>query len=301
VKPFRFALQAVPRGSRSEWQDLARKAEALGYDTLQVPDHLGIVDPFSPLVSAADVTTTLRVGQLVINNALHHPVLLARQAATVDLLSDGRLELGVGTGWAQAEHDASGIPLPTPPVRVDRFEEALGIIISLLETGAARSEGAYRVAVDDLGVSCVQSPRPPILIGGFRPRVLAIAARRAEIVQLTGLTLDGQGGVRFGDASRATAVAQARRVTVAAGGRDPELSVFVQRVNVDDPKAAIAATSDLIGVPPDVVEESPYFGYASVDELTDRLIALREEAGLSYYTVHELEAFSPVVARLAGT
>jgi alkanesulfonate monooxygenase SsuD/methylene tetrahydromethanopterin reductase-like flavin-dependent oxidoreductase (luciferase family) len=191
--------------------------------------------------------------------------------------------------------------LPPPPVRVDRFEEALGIIISLLETGAARSEGAYRVAVDDLGVSCVQSPRPPILIGGFRPRVLAIAARRAEIVQLTGLTLDGQGGVRFGDASRATAVAQARRVTVAAGGRDPELSVFVQRVNVDDPKAAIAATRDLIGVAPDVVEESPYFGYASVDELTDRLIALREEAGLSYYTVHELEAFSPVVARLAGT
>ena len=126
-------------------------------------------------------------------------------------------------------------------------------------------------------------------------------ARRAEIVQLTGLTLDGHGGVRFGDASRATAVAQARQVTVAARGRDPELSVLVQRVNVDDPKAAIAATSDLIGVAPDVVEESPYFGYASIDELTDRLIALREEAGLSYYTVHELEAFSPVVARLAGT
>ena len=125
-----------------------------------MPDHLGIVDPFTPLVSAADVTTTLRVGQLVINNALHHPVLLARQAATVDLLTDGRLELGLGTGWAQAEHDASGIPLPPPPERVDQFEEALEIITSLLETGAARSDGAYRVAVDDLGVACVQNAAP---------------------------------------------------------------------------------------------------------------------------------------------
>jgi probable F420-dependent oxidoreductase len=301
VKPFRFAVQAVPRGTRREWQDLARRVEALGYSTLQVPDHLGIVDPFTPLVSAADVTTTLRVGQLVINNALHHPVLLARQAATVDLLTDGRLELGLGTGWAQAEHDASGIPLPAPPERVDQFEEALEIVASLLETGAARSDGAYRVAVDNLGVRGVQTPRPPILIGGFRQRVLAIAARHAEIVQLTGLALDGHGGVRFGDASRATAVTQAREVTATAGGRDPELSVFVQRIDVDDPKAAIAATSDRLGLPPEVVEESPYFGYASVDALVERLVALREESGLSYYTVHEVDEFSPVVARLAGT
>lgn len=300
-KPFRFAVQAVPRGSRREWQDLARKVEALGYSTLQVPDHLGIVDPFSPLVSAADATTTLRVGQLVLNNALHHPVLLARQAATVDLLTDGRLELGLGTGWAQAEHDATGIPLPPPGPRVDRFEEALGIVTSLLETGAARSDGAYRVAVDALGVSCVQQPRPPILIGGFRPRVLALAARHAEIVQLTGLELDGKGGVRFGDATRATAVAQARRVAATAGERDPELSVFVQRVEVDDPRSAIEATSERVGVPPEVVEHSPYFGYGSVDGLVDRLLSMREEAGLSYYTVHEVDEFSPVVARLAGT
>jgi hypothetical protein len=130
---------------------------------------------------------------------------------------------------------------------------------------------------------------------------LAVAARHAEIVQLTGLELDGKGGVRFGDASRATAVAQARHVSATAGDRDPELSVFVQRVDVDDPRAAIEATSERIGLAPEVVEHSPYFGYASVAELVDRLISMREESGLSYYTVHEVDEFSPVVARLAGT
>ena len=133
MRPFRFALQALPRGTRAEWQDLARKTEALGYSALQTADHFGIVDPFSPLVSAADVTTTLRLGPLVINNALHHPGLLARQAAAVDLLTDGRLELGLGTGWAQAEHDALGIPLPSPRRRVDLFEQALDVIVDLLE------------------------------------------------------------------------------------------------------------------------------------------------------------------------
>ena len=221
VKPFRFALQAVPRGSRSEWQDLARKAEALGYSTLQVPDHLGIVDPFSPLVSAADVTTTLRVGQLVINNALHHPVLLARQAATVDMLTDGRLELGLGTGWAQAEHDASGIPCRRRPCGSigSRRRSGSSSPCSRPEQPARRARTGSRSTTSVWRAS--RSPRPPILIGGFRPRVLAIAARHAEIVQLTGLTLDGHGGVKFGDASRATAVAQARQVTVAAGGAIP--------------------------------------------------------------------------------
>ena len=201
MKPFRFALQALPRGTRGEWQDVARKAEALGYSTLQTADHVGVVDPFTPLVSAAAATSTLRVGPLVVNNALHHPVLLARQAATVDLLTDGRLELGLGVGWAQAEHDATGIPLPSPVERVSRFEEALGILIPLLEGRPARSSGTYEVAVDDLGVRCVQQPRPPILIGGFRKRMLAIAAKYADIVQLTGLALDGAGGIRFGDPS----------------------------------------------------------------------------------------------------
>ena len=121
-------------------------------------------------------------------------------------------------------------------------------------------------------------------------------------MQLTGLTLgrSGRREVRR-RLPRDRGRSGATRSPLAAGDRDPELSVFVQRVDVDDPKAAIAATSDRIGVPPDVVEESPYFGYASVDALVDRLIALREESGLSYYTVHEVDEFSPVVARLAGT
>ena len=297
MKPFRFALQALPRGTRAEWQDVARRAEALGYATLQTADHLGIADPFTPLVSAAEATSTLRVGPLVINNALHHPVLLARQAATVDLLTEGRLELGLGVGWAQAEHDASGIPLPPPAERVSRFEEALAILLPLLEGQPARSSGTYSVAVDDLGVRCVQQPRPPILIGGFRKRMLAIAARHADIAQLTGLALDGAGGIRFGDPSRAGVVTQARSVRETARARDVELSVLVQHVAIDSP-TAVATAAERTGLPEHAIADSPFFGYGSVESLCERLEGLREEAGISNFTVREMDAFAPVVARL---
>lgn len=299
MRSLRFALQALPRGTRAEWQDLARKTEALGYSTLHTADHFGVVDPFTPLVSAAEVTTTLRVGPLVMNNALHHPALLARQAATVDVLTDGRLELGLGTGWAQPEHDALGIPLPPPGERVDRFDEALGVIIDLLEGRPARSNGAYEVSTDSLGVSCVQQPRPPILVGAFRPRMLAIAARRADIVQLTGLALDGEGGIMFGDASWEGAAAQAGHVRALAGDRDPELSVLVQRVAVDDAAEALSATAERLGLATDVIETSPYFAYGSIDDLCDKVTRLRDEMGITYLTVREVDAFAPVVARLA--
>jgi probable F420-dependent oxidoreductase len=288
VRPFRFALQAIPQGSRADYQEVARKAEALGYSTLQTADHFGMADPFLPLVTAADVTTTLRVGPLVINSALHNPALLARQAATVDLLTDGRLELGLGAGYAQFEHDTVGIPLPPPRERVDRFDEGLGVLIDLLEG-----------EVGGLGVTCVQKPHPPILIGGFRARMLAIAARRAEIVQLTGLTLDGAGWIEFGDPTWDGTVTQARTVREIAGDREVELSILIQLVAVDDAADAIAATSARLGLAPDVVEESPYFGYGSIDALCDKLTRLREEAGVTYVTVREMDAFAPVVARLA--
>jgi len=255
---------------------------------LQTADHFGIADPFLPLVSAADVTTTLRVGPLVINGALHNPALLARQAATVDLFTDGRLELGLGAGYAQSEHDAVGIPLPPPSERVDRFDEGLGVLIDLLEG-----------EVSGLGVTCLQKPHPPILIGGFRPRMLAIAARRADIVQLTGLTLDGAGWIKFGDPTWAGTVAQAHKVREMAGDREVELSILMQLVAVDDAVDAIAATSERLGLPAGVVEESPYFGYGSIDALCDKLTRLRDEAGISYVTVREMDAFAPVVARLA--
>jgi probable F420-dependent oxidoreductase len=255
---------------------------------LQTADHFGIADPFLPLVSAADATTTLRVGPLVVNSAFHNPGLLARQAATVDLLTDGRLELGLGAGYAQSEHDSVGIPLPPPRERVDQFDERLGVLIDLLEG-----------EVSGLGVACVQKPHPPILIGGFRPRMLAIAARRAEIVQLTGLTLDGAGWIKFGDPTWAGTVAQARSVREMAGARDVELSILMQLVAVDDAADAIAATAERLGLPPDVVEDSPYFGYGSIDALCDKLTRLRDEAGISYVTVREMDAFAPVVARLA--
>ena len=187
-RPFRFALQAVPDEDRAAWHDLARQAEDVGFSTLQTPDHLGLPDPFTPLVSAADVTTTLRVGTLVINNELHNPVLLARQAATVDLLTDGRLELGLGTGYALDEHEAMAIPLSPPGERVRRLGAAVTIAEAPPRRRSSRTTTSTACTPRRWASPTVQRPHPPILVGGHGRRVLAMAAREAQIVQLTGLS-----------------------------------------------------------------------------------------------------------------
>jgi probable F420-dependent oxidoreductase len=304
TRAFRFALQAAPRESRRAWHDLARRAEDLGYTTLQVADHLGMVDPFTPLVSAADATSTLRLGTLVVNSELHNPVLLARQAATVDLLSDGRLELGLGTGYAQNEHDAAGIPLAPPRERVTRFEAAVRIVRDLLSSGRALHDGPHRVAVDDFGVACVQQPHPPLLVGGHGRRVLGVAARHAQIVQFTGLTPGAGGWPEPGGYARSVIAERVRWVEEAAGERSGaiELSALVQRTHVGDGAAAVVEEwAGLLGQPASVVTETPFLLLGTLEAVCEKLQGLREELGLSYFTVRDADGFAPVVARLTGT
>src|SRR4051794_11564298 len=163
---FRFALQAMELMDHDSIVAAARSAERLGYEELYSYDHVGTVDPFIPLVVAAEATSKLKVGPLVINNEFHHPVLLARTAATVDRLSGGRLVLGMGTGYMQAEHDATNIDLRPPGARVDRLAGSLEALRSLLDTGSVTMQRKHhRLAVADLGVRPAQ-PRVPILLGG---------------------------------------------------------------------------------------------------------------------------------------
>lgn len=302
-RPFRFSYQSLRITSREQWQDLARTVEALGFSTLHSADHVGAPDPWLPLLSAADATTTLRVGPLVMNLALQHPALVARSAATVDLLTDGRLELGVGTGWARPEHDATGIPLGSPKERVDRFEASLEILASLLRSGSSSSVGGITADVDDLGVVAPQRPHPPLLVGAHGRRMVRLAARHAQVVQLTGLVPTDDGGIAPGGFGLADIAERVSWLRADAGDRwdDIEVGALVQVATItDEPESVIAEVASQVGLPPDVVAGSPFVLVGSVAQIVDKLERLREELGISYVTVRTLEPFAPVIEALAG-
>jgi probable F420-dependent oxidoreductase len=262
------------------------------------------------LVSAAAATTRLRVGTFVLNNDLRHPVLVAREAATVDLLSDGRLELGLGAGHTKAEYDQAGLGFDPAGVRIARLAEALTVITGLLGGERVTLAGQhYRVTDHAIypPPPPVQRPRPPILVGGQGRALLTLAARMADIVGLTGIIFR-EGGLRP-DVSgfRPAAVEErVRLVRAAAGDRSArlELNALVQRVVVTDDArgAAVELASRWAQLSPDEILESPFVLIGTVDQLVERLQARRARWGISYYVVFEpaLDAFAPVVARLAG-
>lgn len=302
-RPFRFALQARGLADRDDIVEAARQAEQAGYEELYSFDHVGAVDPFVPLVVAAEATTTLRVGPLVLNNEFHHPALLARTAATVDRLTGGRLVLGIGSGYAQSEHDAIGLELRPPARRVERLAESLAALRSLLDDGAVTLDGRYHhLAVDDLGVRPRQR-RVPLLVGGHGPRLVEAAGRFADIFQFTGLT-HGPGGAPEPGGFGIDAVAlRAQWLTEAAGDRDDhiERSVLVQATHVGD--GADQALDDAaagFGMDRDVIMSSPFLLFGSVDQIVDELETRRARLGISHVVVRDLVGFQPVVAALAG-
>src|SRR5262245_20661018 len=298
TRPFRFAVQAGGDSAQAV-RDVARLAESLGYEALYTFDHVGTIDPFAPLIVAADATDRLRVGPLVINNELHNPVLLARTAATVDLLTDGRLDLGLGTGYAQAEHEAIGSPISPPGLRVERFGEALRILRSLLNTGAARSNGHYSVAVDRLGVRPA-NPHVPMLIGGHGRRVVALGAHYADIFQYTGLTHAPDGQPQAGGFARRDVAI--RHQWLDAEGRSIERSILVQRTALDEAAPAALAELESGGLAFDAeqVEDTPFLLIGSRSSIVEKLLALRDEIGVSHVVVRDPAGFAPVVEELRG-
>ena len=312
MRPFRFGVSIWHAPSRAEFVETARKVEALGYDTLTLPDHLtDRIAPMPALISAAEATRHLRVGTNVLNNDLRHPVLAAREAAAVDLLTDGRLQLGLGAGSIRSEYDQAGLVFDAGATRVERLAEAVTIIKGLLKGEQITFSGRYyRVTGHSIGPLPVQKPHPPILIGGNGQRLLSLAAREADIVGLSGLTFR-QGGAVPPDLSgwRASGVDDRIQHIRDIAGEERfarlELNALVQQVVVTDDrrKAAEEMAGRWAQLSADEFLQSPYVLIGTVDDLVADLQARRQRWGISCYVVHQpyMDAFAPVVARLAGT
>jgi probable F420-dependent oxidoreductase len=309
MKPFRFGVNVWRAGSRAEWAEKARKVEDLGYAVLTVPDHLtDLFAPMPALVSAADATQHLRVGTNVVNNDFRHPVLLAREAATVDLLTDGRFQLGLGAGHMKPEYDQSGMVFDPGGTRVDRLAEAVTIVKGLLRGEPVTFTGRhYRVTDHTIHPRPVQRPHPPILIGGNGRRLLTLAAQEADIVGFSGITFRRGGSDPDFSGWKAGGIDERLRlVREAAGDRFGrlELSALVQRAIVTDTprKAAEELAGRWTQLTPDEILHSPYALIGTVRALVETLQARRERWGISYYVVFEpyMDAFAPVVAALAG-
>jgi probable F420-dependent oxidoreductase len=306
--PFRFGVQASSAPSRSAWTELARRAQGQGYDVLTMPDHFSDqLAPVPALMAAADATTALRVGALVWDNDFKHPVVLAKELATMDLLSDGRVEVGIGAGWMVTDYQQAGLAYDRPGVRIDRLVEAVTIMKALFAEGPCNIKGEhYTIDGLDGRPKPVQQPHPPFLIGGGGQRFLGVAARHADIVGVNPTLSTGAIGPEAISTMTAAAVDEKIGwVRDAAGDRlaEVELNIRVQFVTVtDDPDTFASGIAGAVGFTTQQVLESPYVLTGPVPQLVDTLLARRERWGFSYVIVTQdaVDAFAPVVAALAG-
>ena len=312
--PFRFGVQVRGAGSAGELVALARRAEALGFAVLTVPDHFPFgLAPFSALATVAAATERLRVGTFVAANDFRHPVVLAKEAATLDLLSGGRLELGIGAGWMRSEYEAAGFPFDRPGVRIGRLAEGIALLRLLLgpegEGPVSFAGEHYRVKDLTLQPRPVQAGGPPILVGGGGRRALTLAAQVADIVgfsprALADGSLDPTSTAAGATAKKADWVNEAVREADRAPERGlPERNLYVYGVTeTDDAEAAAAAMSAEGGMPAELLLESPHFLFGTIGEMVTELEAMRTQLGVSYVTVSSdlMEATAPIVERLAG-
>ncbi|GCE50852.1 putative F420-dependent oxidoreductase [Thermosporothrix hazakensis] len=288
--PFRFGVVSMgtPPHTRSSWLDQARRCEDLGYSSLLMPDvpSVGGLAPFSALTMAAAVTTTLRIGSFVFNNELRHPLLLAREAATLDVFSNGRLELGLGVGYGPQESQKMGLPFASGGERVQHLQETIDIIKQISTKERVTYTGKYYTIKDVAGTPApVQQPHPPILLAGAGERILKLAGREADIVEVA---------IMFQESN--TSIEQKLKwVKEGAQERFParELSKTVYYLHITDSKQKATAAP---GGPQVPVQEM------STQQAIEHLLALREQYGFSYLKVHEgqIENFAPIVARLHG-
>jgi len=311
TRPFRFSLQAVQAESRQAWVELVRRVDDGGFDMIVTADHLGDgLSPLVPLAVAAGVSDRLRLGVMVLNSDFYHPALLARSAATLDLLSDGRLELGLGAGHAQPEYTQVGLTFDAPGTRVERLEEAAILLRRLLNREAVTYSGKHYQLTEHRCDPMPLQANVPLLIGGAGRRVHRIAVRHADAVGFTGAgrTLD-HGQHHDPSRYRADCVdddVAAVRAAVAPDKPLPELQVLVQGVAVTDDALGVAQRISHKRLPTltaaDVLS-TPYLMIGSTSTLIDRLVEQRERWGFSHYTVRQdaVGQLEPVIAALAGT
>jgi probable F420-dependent oxidoreductase len=306
-RPFRFAVIARWAGTAARWRDVARRAEDLGYDVLLVTDHMGSqLAPIPALMAAADATTRLRVGSFVFANDYRNPVMLAKEVATLDVLSGGRVEVGIGAGWSTRDYQELGITYDAPAVRVSRLEESVGLLKRLLSEQTVDHAGEhYTVRGAKVMPRPLQRPHPPLMIGGGGPRVLRLAAREADIVTFAP-QVSARGRPRLDALTEKDLTERVLRFRAAAGERAErlELNVFVFDAAVTDrARSLMAGVAAHLRRAANSVVRSPFVLYGSRSSLRELLIERRERLGISYISVpgNAMREFAPIVAELRGT
>jgi probable F420-dependent oxidoreductase len=295
TRPFRFGVNLFTIESGDAWRGKCRRAEELGFDVLLVPDHLGTAAPFPALTAAAEATERPRVGTFVLNAGFWNPTLLAREVASTDALTGGRLELGLGTGYVRAEHDAAGLPFGSPGERVDHLVRTVEELDRLLGSPEHQPQPH-------------QKPRPPLMIGGNGPRMMRLTAQHADIAAFTG----GRSapGKPEGILELLTAEELESRLAdfrgFAADRKEPaEFNILIQQVvEAGDRRAkAREVASYGIGLDEDQALDVPTLLFGTVGQMAGQLREHRERFGFSYISVLEpcMEAFAPVIAELKGS
>jgi probable F420-dependent oxidoreductase len=311
-RPFRFSVAGGDPVAAKALGERARRAEAIGYSTYVVSDHLlNTLAPNIALAAVAAATKTLRIGHLVLNNDLRHPAVLHHELATLDVLSEGRLEIGIGAGWNEPEYRASGIPFEPVATRVSRLEEAVAVLKGLFAGGTLTFAGTHYTITEMEGrPKAIQQPHPPILIGGGGKRVLRLAGHQAQIVGFAPRIGARKGG--FKSCTFGATREKVRWVKDAAGARFDEIELntypaFRPASVTDEPRKAAEELLARInerepsGLTVDELLDSPHVFIGTVDQLVEKFTRLRDELGISNVMVGSgLTDFAPIVERLAG-
>jgi probable F420-dependent oxidoreductase len=317
MRPFRFlGTAAAGVVAPAELAATARRAESLGYSALVLPDHL--LEQYAPvplLATVAAVTERIRIGTFVLNVDLRHPAVLAQELASLDVLSGGRLEIGIGAGWNRPEYEAIGVPYDPVGVRVERLAEAVAVLKGCFADGPFSLAGKHYTITDHDGLpKPAQRPHPPLFIGGGGRRTLTLAGREADIVGLAPRPMAGAPAYAGADPRSITLAGTEEKVgwvREAAGDRfaDLELNCYPSGgpgVVTDDARGEAARRADRmlaatgIGISVDDVLASPHVFIGSVDALVEKCLMLRERFGISSIMFDGIEELAPVVERLAG-
>lgn len=308
AKPFRFAVVAASLHDAQSWRGLCREVEALGYSSLYLPDtSTPQMGPLAALATAAAHTTTLRVGMLVANNDLRNPAVLAKELATLDVLSEGRLEWGMGAGWFPPDYRSIGLPFDRPAVRVDRMIEAVDLMQRIFSGAPVTYDGRYYTAKDLLGApEPVQRPHPPLLIGAAERRMLTFAGKTADTVSVnrsfSTVSIGGRPPRKRPDEAVAD---QIDWIRAGAGGRFDEIEISMEvnppLVVTGHPRAALARLTESTGLAPEQVMADPRTWVGSTQAIVESLQSHQERFGVSHWVVYEqyLRDAAPIVAELA--
>ena len=306
-RKIRFATQSGGQPTGAEWLARAKRLEDIGYATLSMPDHMvgGAWSNMPALGAAAAVTTKLRLGNLVLDNDFRNPVVLAREFATLDVISNGRVEIGLGAGWFDRDYQSTGIPFDRGRIRVARLAEAVTLMKRVLTEDEVSFEGTYyRTVKSECRPKSVQQPRPPILIAAGGPQILELAGREADIVAV----IPPGAGVRPPAPDDVAASGVRRQLDVvrqAAGPRfdEIELSCFLDVTLTDDRNKTVAELAEKAKADPASIGSSVYRGIGTLDQVRDHIVRVRRETGITYFCLRgpHTEELAPVVRDLSGT